>query len=169
MPEDRSHTSIASADLSAEINPMGAELFALRDGEGPRPSLGGAIRKSGPAGLRSSFPSSAQWATVATFLDGQTYHLGKHGFARHKLFHLVSVSAAEAVFRLTADPETLESYPFEFELDIGFALSGKTPGDDRQGEKPRSPAHAGQFWVSSGAAVGPCPTESRERGSPAGV
>ena len=50
--------------------------------------------------------------------------MGKHGFARRSTFAVVQADEGAAVFRLQASAETRASYPFDFQLDIRFALEG---------------------------------------------
>ncbi|MEM9829678.1 MAG: aldose 1-epimerase family protein [Bacteroidota bacterium] len=57
-------------------------------------------------------------------LRGETYSMGQHGFARDQNFSVVSHSATEITFGLTASPETQKIYPFNFVLDIHYTLNG---------------------------------------------
>ena len=58
--------------------------------------------------------------------NGKQYSLQKHGFARKKTFVLEKKSDSEAVFLLKSDAETINSYPFKFELRVIFSLSEKS-------------------------------------------
>lgn len=51
-------------------------------------------------------------------LNGREYHLSKHGFARRSEFALESQSGTEMTFLLTDSAQTLEVYPFPFELRV---------------------------------------------------
>lgn len=57
---------------------------------------------------------------------GNTYSLGQHGFARDMDFTLVAQSEDEVRYRLTSSSETKKKYPYEFALEIGYKLVGKT-------------------------------------------
>ncbi len=48
----------------------------------------------------------------------------RHGFARRSMFTPLRVLPGSATFRLTSDGETRAVYPFEFVLDITYALRG---------------------------------------------
>jgi galactose mutarotase-like enzyme len=50
--------------------------------------------------------------------------MAKHGFARHHPFVIAERADDAVTFRLEADAGTRESYPFEFRLDIRFAIEG---------------------------------------------
>nr|WP_280867406.1 aldose 1-epimerase family protein [Lunatimonas salinarum] len=53
---------------------------------------------------------------------GQSYSLGQHGFARDRMFELVSFSETTAVFSLQSDAESFSKYPFLFELQVSYLL-----------------------------------------------
>jgi len=117
--------SLGSGDLTAEINPFGAQLSALRDGSG-RDLLwdGDPAVWTGRAPLL--FPIVGMLAGGCYRLGSKVHQLPRHGFARGKLFEVTESTSATAAFRLTADEATLQVYPFHFELDVRFALEGPT-------------------------------------------
>ena len=57
-------------------------------------------------------------------LDGKSYPMPKHGFARHSTFEIVESATDAVTFRLTASGATRSIYPFEFQLDIRFSIAG---------------------------------------------
>jgi galactose mutarotase-like enzyme len=113
--------SIAGASLSAEINPLGAELHALRDAEG-RDLLwnGDPAIWSGRAPIL--FPIIGEVAGGVIRVDGGEYHLPRHGFARRKTWAVIEHAPDAATFRIEADDQTREVYPFDFRLDLRFAI-----------------------------------------------
>jgi galactose mutarotase-like enzyme len=115
--------TIASDGLSAAIDPLGAQLSILRDAAG-RDLLwnGDPAIWTGRAPIL--FPIVGELAGGEYRLDGQTYRLPRHGFARTRTFRLVEASPAAAQFRLDWDEEIYRNYPFHFELDLRFALEG---------------------------------------------
>jgi galactose mutarotase-like enzyme len=117
--------SISSGELSALINPLGAQLSLLQDRDG-RDLLwdGDAAVWAGRAPLL--FPIVGALVAGSYRLDSKIYQLPRHGFARGKLFDLGPATDASAWFRLQADQASFEVYPFRFELDVGFALEGST-------------------------------------------
>ena len=123
MTEAPALIRIASDHLSAEVDPMGAQLFALRDAEGRDLQWDGdpAIW-TGRAPIL--FPIVGALVGDQYRVDGETYDLPKHGFARHSLFEVVKTTALSATFRLRASAATLKVYPFQFELDVTFTLDG---------------------------------------------
>ena len=117
--------TIASAGLTARINPLGAELSSLADAAGREymPDADPAFW-SGRAPLL--FPIVGALVDDTLRVDGQGYHMPKHGFARRSAFVLAEQAADRAVFRLEDSAETRASYPFGFALEMAFALSGMT-------------------------------------------
>ena len=111
--------------LTAAIDPLGAQLSALRDRHG-RDLLwdGNPAVWSGRAPLL--FPIVGALAGGHYRLDATSYSLPRHGFARGKLFDVVDASATRARFRLRADEATLQAYPFRFELVQQFDLHEAT-------------------------------------------
>ena len=117
--------SITSGDLSAQINPFGAELSSLTDAQG-REYMTDADPAfwSGRAPLL--FPIVGALAGDTLRLDWQNYRMSKHGFARRSAFMAVEQAEDRAVFRLEDSAETRASYPFAFALEMAFTLSGLT-------------------------------------------
>jgi galactose mutarotase-like enzyme len=126
MPDQQSDwISLNSVQLSAAVNPFGAQLSVLRDGSG-RDLLwsGDPAVWAGRAPIL--FPTIGELADGRFRVGPKSYALPRHGFARNKPFEVVGVTAAEATFRLQADESTLQVYPFHFQLDVRFALAGAT-------------------------------------------
>ena len=117
--------SFGSGELSAQVDPLGAQLSALGDRSGHDllwngdPSIW-----AGRAPIL--FPIIGALAGGAYRVDSTLYRLPRHGFARISAFQVVDSGAAGAVFRLQADQATLQVYPFSFQLDIQFALHAAT-------------------------------------------
>jgi galactose mutarotase-like enzyme len=114
---------LAADSLTAEIDPLGAQLSVLRDAAG-RDLLwhGDPAVWSGRAPIL--FP-------IVGALNGGHYAwrrarhaLPRHGFARGRPFELIRSSSSEALFRQLPDEKTLLVYPFRFELDVLFRLEG---------------------------------------------
>ncbi|SEO86532.1 aldose 1-epimerase family protein [Propionispora vibrioides] len=68
------------------------------------------------------FPIVGQLINNQYELDGQTYQLSQHGFARDMEFEIVLQNSQKAVFRLLFNSKTLEKYPGKFELFIIYTL-----------------------------------------------
>lgn len=60
------------------------------------------------------------------YYKNKAYHLPRHGFARDKNFEPNQISSTTLVFSLKHDEETLKIYPFPFELQLRYTLTGAT-------------------------------------------
>ena len=116
---------ISSRQLTAEIHPLGAQLFSLHDDAGRDLQWHGdpAVWKGRAPIL---FPIVGALSGNQYRLDGRAYSLSRHGFARDRLFALVEANPGNALFRLNWDDETLAVYPFRFQLDLRFAVTDAT-------------------------------------------
>jgi galactose mutarotase-like enzyme len=141
--QQRSWVRLRSADLTAEIDPLGAQLSALRDSHA-RDLLWDGDPQVWAGRAPLLFPIVGMLVDGAYRWGSKDYRLPRHGFARGKLFSIERAAAASAVFRLTADEETLRVYPFHFELEVHFELLGPTLSVNTQirnqgpGEMPAS-------------------------------
>jgi galactose mutarotase-like enzyme len=117
--------SLASSELSAQINPIGAQLSMLRDHEG-RDLLwdGNPAIWTGRAPLL--FPIVGALNGGQYRVGQHRYPLSRHGFARGSRFAVIASHPKRAVFRLSAAEATRKVYPFDFELDVVFELRGAT-------------------------------------------
>jgi galactose mutarotase-like enzyme len=121
----RTWVSISSGELTAEIDPHGAQLSALRT------SGGADLLWNGDPSIWAGrapllFPIVGVLAGGIYRLGSAQYALSRHGFARDKRFLLEDRSAAAASFTLRPDASTLAVYPFQFELQTRFELHGAT-------------------------------------------
>ncbi|MEP7244788.1 MAG: aldose 1-epimerase family protein [Gammaproteobacteria bacterium] len=126
MPDQpNSWVTVRSTELSAGIDPLGAQLSALRDSAGR-----GLLWHGDPAVWAGRapllFPIVGTLAGGRYRLGDQSFALGRHGFARGKPFEIVASTPSAAVFRLGTDEATLAVYPFQFELEVAFTVAGPT-------------------------------------------
>ena len=111
--------------LTAEISPIGAELRNFSDAHGERLQWDGDPAVwAGRAPIL--FPIIGMLADGRYRLDGEWYAMAKHGIARYAHFTPVLHEADRATLRLEADATTRAAYPFDFRLDLTFALSDDT-------------------------------------------
>lgn len=104
---------------------MGAELVSLRDPDG-RELMTDADPAFWTGHAPILFPIVGRLNGDRYRLDGATYSLPQHGFARRRSFALAEQTAASVRFRLEDDAETRAVYPFSFALDVIHAIDGAT-------------------------------------------
>lgn len=116
---------IASDGLTAAINPLGAELWSLKDSAG-RELMTDADPRWWTGHAPLLFPFVGRSRNDVYRLDGHDYPMPQHGFARHMAFALVEHLPESVIFRLEADAATRAVYPFHFRLDMQFAVASGT-------------------------------------------
>jgi len=113
--------TISNSNLTAQINHFGAELFSLKNSENKE-----YIWEGNPAfwGKHSPvlFPIVGTLKNNSFQFKDSEYHLSRHGFARDMEFELIKKSENSATFLLISTIETKKVYPFDFELQICYAL-----------------------------------------------
>jgi galactose mutarotase-like enzyme len=117
--------SITSGELTATINPLGAELWSLNDAQG-RALMTDADPRWWTGHAPLLFPFVGRSRGDAYRLEGVSYPVAQHGFARQRRFDVAEQAAGAVIFRLEANDETRAVYPFDFRLDMHFALEGAT-------------------------------------------
>lgn len=114
-------TVIKNSFLTATINSFGAELSSLENTAGIE-----YIWEGSPDfwGKHSPilFPIVGTLKNNSYQYNEKEYHLSRHGFARDMDFELVDQKENSVTFSLQSSEETLEAYPFIFELQISYAL-----------------------------------------------
>ena len=117
--------TISSDRLTAGISTIGAELQYLTTSDGHE-----LLWDGDPAFWLGRapilFPVIGVLEGGCYRLDGKSYPMPKHGFARHSTFDIAESATDAATFRLTASGATRSIYPFEFQLEIRFSVVGST-------------------------------------------
>ncbi|HEY0802190.1 MAG TPA: aldose 1-epimerase family protein [Steroidobacteraceae bacterium] len=126
MPDQpRPWVSIRSDALTAAIDPLGAQLSSLQD-RAARDLLWDGDPRVWAGRAPLLFPIVGVLAGGTYRLGAKSYSLPRHGFARGRPFSITGTSPSAAAFRLIADAQTLQTYPFQFELDVRYELKGPT-------------------------------------------
>lgn len=112
---------IGGEGLSATVNPLGAELFVLRDGQG-RDLLHDGDPQWWASRAPLLFPIVGGLVGDRYRLRDQYYTLLRHGFARRQTFTPVEQSADRVRFRLTDNDATRAVYPFTFRFDADYTI-----------------------------------------------
>ena len=116
---------LENEELRIEINRFGAELTRIYGKKNDTEYLWNADPKYWKRSSPVLFPFVGSLKNKEYRFEGKTYPMGQHGFARDMEFVIDSQSESEAWFSLTSNEETLEKYPFEFVLRVGYQLQGK--------------------------------------------
>jgi galactose mutarotase-like enzyme len=114
--------TIQNEFLTVEVSEMGAELQSIKDSKEHE-----YLWQAGDKWPRRSpilFPIVCSVNNDTYTVDGQEYHLPRHGFARDTKFTLISQGATKVTYALHETEETLKVYPFCFNLAVTYKLEG---------------------------------------------
>lgn len=114
---------LKNEQLTIYVDSLGAELVSIVDNNGTEYLWCGDSKFWG----RHSpvlFPFVGKPKDNQYIYDGKIYTMGQHGFARDMEFICIRQEKSEIWFALKATEETLEKYPFDFCLEIGYQLDG---------------------------------------------
>lgn len=110
--------------LTALAETHGGELVSLRDG-----SRREYIWNGDPAFWSGRnpvlFPIVGGLKNGKIDIDGQTFEMGRHGFARDREFTAVEQGEDFVVLELREDADTLRRYPFPFSLRVRHELTAE--------------------------------------------
>lgn len=112
---------IKNEKLTIEIAPMGAELQSIKDANG-KEYLWDGDEKFWPRHSPILFPLVCSVWENTYRTEGKEFQLPRHGFARDMEFKLVGKTADRVTFALHDSEETLEKYPYHFNLAISYRL-----------------------------------------------
>lgn len=112
--------TISNSQLSATINTLGAELISLvKNNKNYIWQVDETFwNKTSPV----LFPIVGRLQNDSYNLNGISYHLPRHGFARNMEFSFEQRSDSQVIFELNETEETKANYPFDFKLLIAYTL-----------------------------------------------
>jgi galactose mutarotase-like enzyme len=68
------------------------------------------------------FPVVGQLINDELLVDGEAYHIARHGFARHSEFVLLESDEEHATYSLPNSEHTVHVYPYKFDFQVLYAL-----------------------------------------------
>ncbi|MFL5324544.1 MAG: aldose 1-epimerase family protein [Microvirga sp.] len=121
MPHSSETVALAADGASATIALCGAELLSWR--VAGRELIWHGDPAHWPQRAPILFPVVGASAGGAVRVEGRSYPMPRHGFARDLPFGLVERRPDRARLRLGATNDTLRYYPFRFELEVEAVLA----------------------------------------------
>lgn len=115
--------TITKGGLSATVDHKGAQLTSLK--LGGLEYLWQADEKWWPRSAPVLFPIVGSLRGGFATCGAGECHMGRHGIARNFEHEVVGNSGDAVTFRLDSTPETRESYPYDFRLEMTYALEGE--------------------------------------------
>jgi galactose mutarotase-like enzyme len=117
--------TISNQQLTATINPKGAELNSLKSSTNTEYIWEGNPKywgKYSPV----LFPIVGTLKNNSYLYNGQVHALSRHGFARDNDFNVKIKTEDSVTFSLTSNDDTRRVYPFDFELELTYRLKENT-------------------------------------------
>jgi galactose mutarotase-like enzyme len=114
--------TLSNSELTATVNTFGAELISLKNSNNKEyiwdgnPDYWG---KHSPI----LFPIVGSLKDNSYSFNTTFYQLQRHGFAREMEFDIIEKNDDKVLFSLQQSANTLEKYPFKFELQISYTLT----------------------------------------------
>lgn len=115
---------LSNNHISIQVKSLGAELCSLIKGD--LEYLWQADVKYWGRHAPILFPIVGKLIDDEYIYEDKIYKMSQHGFARDCDFELMEQSENSLSFKLTQNQETLEKYPFNFELIISYELIEKS-------------------------------------------
>lgn len=126
MKHDGRLFTLENDELLVTVARHGAELTSIYDKRAGRDVFWEADPSVWGRHAPVLFPFIGKCYEGKYIHDNKEYQMGSHGFARDMDFEPLLCDMDECWFRLKDTPETYESYPFHFEVEIGHRLEGRS-------------------------------------------
>ena len=117
---------IENGFILANINPLGAELTRFFSKHTSEEFLWNGDPKFWGKHSPVLFPIIGTLKNNQYIFNDKTYQLGRHGFAREKMFTVIERSASAVIFQLQQDESTMAVFPFPFSFEIEYTLEEGT-------------------------------------------
>jgi galactose mutarotase-like enzyme len=108
--------------LKVEISAKGAQLTSVYSKENKIEHLWQADANIWGYHAPNLFPVIGGLINDELLVDGKTYHMGRHGFARQSEFILLESNEVSAVYSLPSSEKTLAVYPYKFDFQVLYIL-----------------------------------------------
>ena len=118
---------LRNEQLSVVVSEKGAELQSIKDANG-KEYLWQGDPKFWPRRSPILFPIVCSVNDETYRVDGQEYHLPRHGFARDAKFTLIAHNERKVSFALESSEDTKKVYPYDFTLSVSYVLDNNIIG-----------------------------------------
>lgn len=108
--------------FTAVADSMGAELISFQDETG-KEYIWGGDPVYWPGRNPNLFPIVGSLKNGVTQIDGRSYSMNRHGFARNSEFAVISQCDQSIEFQLAQSNSTLQMFPYHFELRVRHSLT----------------------------------------------
>lgn len=116
---------LKNKQLEICVDSFGAELKSVKDRKENREYMWDAKPEYWKRTSPVLFPFVGGLKDNCYRYNKKEYPMSQHGFARDMEFEVIKQTEKELTFVLNATQETLEKYPFCFQLEISYVLAGE--------------------------------------------
>lgn len=138
--------TIENKQLKLTVDTLGAQMMSLQSASG-REYLWQGDPAYWTGRAPTLFPFIGRLMDGKYSYNGKEYPMGSHGFAKISEFAVAEQGSERMVLELSANPELLERYPFDFTFRVTYQLRENTLeityGVDNQGQNTMSFAVGG--------------------------
>lgn len=117
---------LENENFKAELSESGAELTSLKSKNTDNEYIWTANSSYWGRHAPILFPIVGKVKDNKYRIADKVYNLSQHGFARDMEFEVEDNASDRAVFKLVWNDETLEKYPYKFELRVIYVLKDST-------------------------------------------
>jgi len=115
-------TTIENDFLKVSIRNKGGEMTSLYNKVSGVEHIWQGDPNIWPWHAPNLFPVVGGLINDELLVDGQTYHMSRHGFARQSEFVLLESDEVHATYSLPNSEKTLQVYPYKFDFQIHYDL-----------------------------------------------
>ncbi|MDM5187913.1 aldose 1-epimerase family protein [Bacillus sp. DX4.1] len=115
--------TIQNDKVIVSISEKGAELQSVRLKEDNTEYMWQGDPKHWGRRAPILFPIVGRLVDNTYYVDGKPYSLTQHGFARDLTFSVKEQSETKITYAVTSNEETLQKYPFTFELLVSYEIN----------------------------------------------
>lgn len=119
-------TSLKNENITIQVKSLGAELTSLKTNNDDHEYIWTGDSKFWSGQSPVLFPTIGSLSGGTMTVDGKTYSMGNHGFARREEFKLIESTEERLVYSLKYSEKTLAVYPYKFELQLAYTLEGSS-------------------------------------------
>jgi len=114
--------TLENSELRIQLNAYGAEMQSFFNKKRKQECLWQADSRYWGRHAPILFPIVGRLANDELKHQNQSYPMSQHGFARDSLFKIISQTDTTIQFSLQSNENSLEQYPFHFELIVEYSL-----------------------------------------------
>lgn len=114
--------TISSNKVSATISTKAAEVHIFKSNNDDYNFAWSGDTKYWRGRNPILFPQVSSTENKTVLVNGVSYPMGNHGFARDSVFKVEEVKEDEITLSLSENEETLKQYPFKFKLKVNYKI-----------------------------------------------